>query len=192
MGRKISIGSEVDFLAVVQRGGCKRIRLQACGSCPPASWLLHANAFSESIFFCSTHTERGRESEGTRIFFFVPHTLIHAIFFGTTLPCPPSPTDPVPAGPRTAGRPRTRHLARKFGILDAQNTRGSHTPPPSPFFACDRMIPRSSGLGGVKKSVTIPGVARPPGATSWPRAGGVHLGLKGGASRAMGDIAYYI
>jgi len=56
MGRKISIGSEVDFLAVVQRGGCKRIRLQACGSCPPASWLLHANAFSESIFFCSTHT----------------------------------------------------------------------------------------------------------------------------------------
>ena len=73
MGRKISIGSEVDFLAVVQRGGCKRIRLQACGSCPPASWLLHANAFSESIFFCSTHTERGRESE-ERGFFFSTHT----------------------------------------------------------------------------------------------------------------------
>jgi len=60
----------------------------------------------------------------------------------------PSPTDPVPAGPRTAGRPRTRHLARMFGFLDAQNTRGSHTPPPPPIFACDRMIPRSSGLGG--------------------------------------------
>ena len=44
----------------------------------------------------------------------------------------PSPTDPVPAGPRTAGRPWTRHLARKLGFLDAQNTRGSHTPSPSP------------------------------------------------------------
>ena len=62
---------------------------------------------------------------------------------------PLSPTDPVPAGPRTAGRPRTRHLARKLGILDAQNTRGSHTPPPSPFFACDDLTPRSSGLGGL-------------------------------------------
>jgi hypothetical protein len=39
----------------------------------------------------------------------------------------PSPTDPVPAGPRT------RHLARKLGILDAQNTRGhiQHPLPPS-------------------------------------------------------------
>jgi len=45
----------------------------------------------------------------------------------------PFPTDPVPAGPRTAGRLRIRHLARKLGILDAQNTRGSHTPPPPPL-----------------------------------------------------------
>ena len=40
-----------------------------------------------------------------------------------------------------AKRPaRTRHLVRKFGILDAQNTRGAAPPPP--FFACDRLIPR--------------------------------------------------
>ena len=35
----------------------------------------------------------------------------------------------MPAGPRTAGRLWTRHLARKLGNLDAQNTRGAHTPP---------------------------------------------------------------
>ena len=58
----------------------------------------------------------------------------------------PSPTDPVPAGPRTAGRPRTRHLARKLGILDGQNTRGSHTAPSPLFFACAWIAPRSSGL----------------------------------------------
>ena len=55
----------------------------------------------------------------------------------------------MPAGPRTAGRPRTRHLARKLGILDAQNTWGAHTPPPSPLFACIILLPRSSGLGGL-------------------------------------------
>jgi len=54
-----------------------------------------------------------------------------------------APTDPVPAGPRTAGRLRTRHLARKFGNLDAQNTWGSHTPPSLPFFACVILSPRS-------------------------------------------------
>ena len=37
-----------------------------------------------------------------------------------------SPTDPMPAGPRTAGRPHTRHLARKFGGPDGQNTPGTH------------------------------------------------------------------
>ena len=59
----------------------------------------------------------------------------------------PSPTDPVPAGPRTAGRLRTRHLARKVGILDAQNTLGLHTPSCPPFFACVILPPRSGGLG---------------------------------------------
>ena len=70
----------------------------------------------------------------------------------------PSPTDPVPAGPRTAGRRRTRHLARKFGNLDAQNTRGSHTPPPSPSFACVILSPRSGGLGG--RSFALVGFCR--------------------------------
>ena len=115
-----------------------------------------------------------------RAYFFVPHTLIHAIFFGTTLPCPPSPTDPVPAGPRTAGRPRTRHLARKFGILDAQNTRGSHTPPPSPFFACDRMIPRSSGLGGVEEKCYDPRSCPPTGRHLLAARGGGAPGLERG------------
>jgi len=67
----------------------------------------------------------------------------------TVVPSPtPSPTDPVPAGPRTAGRLRTRHLARKIGNLDAQNTRGSHTAPSPPFSACDQLIPQNGGLGG--------------------------------------------
>ena len=70
----------------------------------------------------------------------------------------PSLTDPVPAGPRTAGRSRTRHLARKLGILDAQNTRGSHTPPPSPSFACVILSPRSGGLGG--RSFALVGFCR--------------------------------
>ena len=48
-----------------------------------------------------------------------------------------SPTDPVPAGPRT------RHLARKLGILDGQNTPGPHTPPPFPSSGCDHLIPQS-------------------------------------------------
>ena len=49
-----------------------------------------------------------------------------------------SPTDPMPAGPRTVtvGRPHTRHLARKLGVPDGQNTPGTHTPPPSPSSAC--------------------------------------------------------
>ena len=51
----------------------------------------------------------------------------------------PQPTDPVPAGPRT------RHLARKLGILDGQNTLGPHTPPPSPSSACENLMPQSSG-----------------------------------------------
>ena len=45
--------------------------------------------------------------------------------------------------------PRTRHLARKLGNLDAQNTRRAHTPSSLPFFACDRLIPRSSGLADI-------------------------------------------
>ena len=35
-----------------------------------------------------------------------------------------------PSSSRERGRPRTRHLARKLGILDAQNTRGHIQPPP--------------------------------------------------------------
>jgi hypothetical protein len=37
---------------------------------------------------------------------------------------------------REAAGPRTRHLARKPGILDGQNTLGPHTALPPPFFAC--------------------------------------------------------
>jgi len=48
----------------------------------------------------------------------------------------PCPTDPVPAGPRTVGRPYTRHLARKLGAPDGQHTGGTHTPAPSPYSAC--------------------------------------------------------
>jgi len=45
-----------------------------------------------------------------------------------------SPTDPMPAGPRTADRPYTRHRARKLESPDGQNT-GTHTRNPSPY-AC--------------------------------------------------------
>jgi hypothetical protein len=57
---------------------------------------------------------------------------------------PLSPTDPAPAGPRT------RHLARKLGILDGHNAPGPQTPPPSPSSACDHLIPQSGGLGGLE------------------------------------------
>ena len=60
-----------------------------------------------------------------------------------------SPTDPVPAGPRT------RHLARKLGVLDAHNTREPHTPTPAPFFACIILLPRSGGLGGRRDRVRV-------------------------------------
>ena len=39
------------------------------------------------------------------------------------------PCDPMPAGPRTAGRPRTRHLARKFGPPDGQTPGATYTTP---------------------------------------------------------------
>jgi len=60
-----------------------------------------------------------------------------------------------PSSSRERGRPRTRHLARKVGILDAQNTWESHTPPSPPFFACVIQTPRSVGPG-----VRGPGVRR--------------------------------
>ena len=82
---------------------------------------------------------------------------------------PPSPTSPrrhrrkracAFDQPRSAGdvqrrgnvqRPRTRPppdtSPGKFGILDAQNTWGSHTPPSFPFFACVILSPRSGGSG---------------------------------------------
>jgi hypothetical protein len=44
-----------------------------------------------------------------------------------------SPTDPKPAGPRTVGRPYTRHLARKLEAPDGQNTGGTHTRNPPPI-----------------------------------------------------------
>ena len=77
--------------------------------------------------------------------------------FEASSPSPTSsPTDPVPAVPRTAGRPQTRHLARKFGNLDAQNTWGSHTPPSLPSSVCLRLKPQSSGLGGLRNFLTRP------------------------------------
>ena len=62
-------------------------------------------------------------------------------FLARHAPSPtPSPTDPVPAGPRT------RHLARKLGIPDGQNTLGPHTPPPSLSSACVILSPQSGPL----------------------------------------------
>ena len=47
----------------------------------------------------------------------------------------------MPAGPRTVGRPHTRHLSPRF-----QNTPLTHTPTPTTGY---RPTPRSGGLGGL-------------------------------------------
>jgi hypothetical protein len=61
-----------------------------------------------------------------------------------TAKAPPSPT-PQPADPMPAG-PYTRHLARKFGAPDGQDTLGTHTPPPSLYSAHDRLTPQSGRI----------------------------------------------
>ena len=54
----------------------------------------------------------------------------------------------MPAGPGTAGRPHTRHLARKLGAPDGPKAPGTHARIPSPDLASYRLMPQSSGLGG--------------------------------------------
>ena len=62
-------------------------------------------------------------------------------------------TDPVPAGPRTAGRPRTRHLARKFK-LNLKRTTGIS--PSALALAANARLSPSSLLFSLFRCLSLP------------------------------------